>query len=77
MVTLQDFSKIIFFCDMSCECPHRLSDKLLKSSCNIRCRCRSSALLRGCVYYAFLIWCQVFIFRLFTLLSQRTSRPML
>ncbi|AWC92901.1 hypothetical protein AM380_04225 [Morganella morganii] len=38
---------------MSCECPHRLSDKLLKSSCNLRCRCRSSALLRGCVYYVF------------------------
>ena len=46
-------SQKYIFCDMSCECPHRLSDKLLKSSCNLRCRCRSSALLRGCVYYVF------------------------
>ena len=36
------------------ECPHRLSDKLLKSSCNAAL----SSPLRGGVYYAFLFQSQ-------------------
>ncbi|KLF13200.1 hypothetical protein ASV09_21160 [Klebsiella aerogenes] len=40
------------------ECPHRLSDKLLKSSCNAA----FSSPLRGHVYYVFLIQSQAFIF---------------
>ncbi len=68
-------SQKYIFCDMSCECPHRLSDKLLKSSCNIRCRCRSSALLRGCVYYVSSPSESSVVFQLFrfSLLSARFS----
>ncbi|HAS1755945.1 TPA: hypothetical protein I4G56_19290, partial [Enterobacter asburiae] len=40
------------------ECPHRLSDKLLKSSCNAAL----SSPLRGHVYYVFLIQSQAIIF---------------
>ncbi|TGB58790.1 hypothetical protein CRT22_06345 [Escherichia sp. E5028] len=40
------------------ECPHRLSDKLLKSSCDAA----FSSLSRGGVYYAFLFQSQAFIF---------------
>ncbi|RTO33223.1 hypothetical protein EKN67_16880, partial [Enterobacter hormaechei] len=40
------------------ECPHRLSDKLLKSSCNAA----FSSSLRGPVYYVFLIQSQAIIF---------------
>ncbi|QJT82904.1 hypothetical protein C0557_23870 [Kosakonia sp. MUSA4] len=39
---------------MSPECPHRLSDKLLKSSCDAA----FSASSRGGVYYAFLFQSQ-------------------
>ncbi|PJD39767.1 hypothetical protein B9Q24_13300 [Enterobacter kobei] len=40
------------------ECPHRLSDKLLKSGCNAA----FSSPLRGSVYYVFLIQSQAIIF---------------
>ncbi|AOT44374.1 hypothetical protein BH714_14485 [Enterobacter ludwigii] len=40
------------------ECPHRLSDKLLKSSCDAA----YSSPSRGHVYYVFLIQSQAFIF---------------
>ncbi|EBV1760925.1 hypothetical protein DNZ97_27535 [Salmonella enterica subsp. enterica serovar Newport] len=46
-----------------------MSDKLLKSSCNIRCRCRSSALLRGCVYYVFSPFESSVVFQLSSLSS--------
>ncbi|OYE46939.1 hypothetical protein CI630_16990 [Enterobacter hormaechei subsp. steigerwaltii] len=48
------------------ECPHRLSDKLLKSSCNAA----FSSSLRGPVYYVFLIQSQAIIF---TFLCWRSS----
>ncbi|EAA9261370.1 hypothetical protein UP54_04240, partial [Salmonella enterica subsp. enterica] len=44
------------------ECPHRLSDKLLKS----RCDAAFSSPLRGGVYYAFLFLSQAFIFAFLT-----------
>ncbi|EAA2461588.1 hypothetical protein DU940_20820 [Salmonella enterica subsp. enterica serovar Durham] len=43
------------------ECPHRLSDKLLKSSATRLC-----SPLRGGVYYAFLFLSQAFIFAFLT-----------
>ncbi|MBX4616275.1 hypothetical protein C7267_26925, partial [Klebsiella pneumoniae] len=48
------------------ECPHRLSDKLLKSSCDTR----FSALSRGGVYYAFLFQSQP-VFQDFSLQPNR------
>ncbi|EBR8042370.1 hypothetical protein DN178_18155, partial [Salmonella enterica subsp. enterica serovar Bovismorbificans] len=44
------------------ECPHRLSDKLLKS----RCDAAFSSPSRGGVYYAFLFLSQAFIFAFLT-----------
>ncbi|OPL40417.1 hypothetical protein BSU29_04530 [Salmonella enterica subsp. enterica serovar Enteritidis] len=44
------------------ECPHRLSDKLLKS----RCDAAYSSPSRGGVYYAFLFLSQAFIFAFLT-----------
>ncbi|MEG5671277.1 hypothetical protein, partial [Enterobacter asburiae] len=44
------------------ECPHRLSDKLLKSSCNAAL----SSPLRGGVYYAFLFQSQPVISEFFS-----------
>ncbi|EAA2345503.1 hypothetical protein DLC09_19770 [Salmonella enterica subsp. enterica serovar Montevideo] len=44
------------------ECPHRLSDKLLKSRCDAACSSPS----RGGVYYAFLFLSQAFIFAFLT-----------
>ncbi|ABJ03468.1 conserved hypothetical protein [Escherichia coli APEC O1] len=43
------------------ECPHRFSDKLLKSSCDAA----FSSLSRGGVYYAFLFQSQPLNFRIF------------
>jgi len=51
------------------ECPHRLSDKLLKSSALGRL-----ALPRGHAYYAFLIACQPFIFSRHALFLYRLAR---
>ncbi|EBN9304945.1 hypothetical protein D3J74_07285 [Salmonella enterica] len=45
------------------ECPHRLSDKLLKSSCDAA----FSSPSRGGVYYAFLFLSQAFILAFLTL----------
>ncbi|EAB4768399.1 hypothetical protein DWQ75_13985 [Salmonella enterica] len=44
------------------ECPHRLSDKLLKSSCDAA----FSSPSRGGVYYAFLFLRKAFIFAFLT-----------
>ncbi|EBH8407712.1 hypothetical protein C7T08_07250 [Salmonella enterica subsp. enterica serovar Orientalis] len=52
------------------ECPHRLSDKLLKSRCDAAfsspSRAAFSSPSRGGVYYAFLFLSQAFIFAFLT-----------
>ncbi|PBS21463.1 hypothetical protein A7H83_22845, partial [Escherichia coli] len=50
------------------ECPHRLSDKLLKSSCDAA----FSSLSRGGVYYAFPLQSQAFIFAFSAGILRRT-----
>ncbi|WP_211284497.1 hypothetical protein, partial [Xenorhabdus mauleonii] len=65
--TLQDFFNLFAFRRwiVSCECPHRLSDSVVKERGNRE----ASSGLRGCVSYAFRLESQAFIFAFLSLPS--------
>ena len=74
LVTLQDLKSNIFLI-VSCECPHRLSDKLLKSGRLNLSIIDFRSLSRGVVYYAFLIESQAFFAHSFQNLSLPVQCP--